>query len=108
MKLRINGGGVFFVKKTARKTTSLLTETRSPRHAVDPLIGKEIYPTIVSSSHFAHCVYMYMCVLSHQNVFFSIETHSFVVFFKNLSEDVIILSMPNTADAGTVAVLLFV
>jgi hypothetical protein len=37
----------------------------------------------------------------------SIETHN-LSFFKNLSEDVIILSMPNAADAGIVAVLLFV
>jgi hypothetical protein len=37
----------------------------------------------------------------------SIETHN-LSLFKNLSEDVIILSMPNAADAGIVAVLLFV
>jgi hypothetical protein len=44
-----------------------------------------------------------MCVLSQQN--FNRDTQ-FVVL-KNLSEDVIILSMPNAADAGIVAVFLF-
>jgi hypothetical protein len=46
------------------------------------------------------CVY----VLIQQN--FNRDTQ-FVVL-KNLSEDVIILSMPNAADAGIVAVYLFV
>ncbi len=49
-------------------------------------------------------VYICICMLSQQN--FNRETQ-FVVL-KNLSEDVIILSMPNAADAGIVAVLLFV
>jgi hypothetical protein len=44
-----------------------------------------------------------MCVLSQQN--FNRDTQ-FVVL-KNLSEDVIILSMPNADDAGIVAVFLF-
>lgn len=49
-------------------------------------------------------VYICMCVSSQQN---SIETHN-LSFLKNLSEDVIILSMPNTADdTGIVAVFLF-
>ena len=46
-----------------------------------------------------------MCVCLASKV--SIETHD-LSFFKNLSEDVIILSMPNAAAAGIVAVLLFV
>ena len=46
-----------------------------------------------------------MCVCLASKV--AIETHD-LSFFKNLSEDVIILSMPNAAAAGIVAVLLFV
>jgi hypothetical protein len=46
---------------------------------------------------------MYACVSRQQN---SRDTQ--FVILKNLSEDVIILSMPNAADAGIVAVFLFV